>query len=137
MTASRDYEVGYGKPPKASQFKKGQSGNPAGRKKGSRSHSEILAKAMNKKVTVMVNGRNRTMSMIEVAFTQQMKKAAEGDRHAVKLMMGLLNEANDRDEARQAGSPLDAAERQAGDLMILAALREQAKTLLPEGGHDA
>jgi len=27
-------EVGYGKPPKHSQFKKGQSGNPAGRQRG-------------------------------------------------------------------------------------------------------
>ena len=27
------YAVGYGKPPKATQFKKGQSGNPKGRAK--------------------------------------------------------------------------------------------------------
>ena len=26
-----DYEVGYGKPPKHTQFKRGQSGNPNGR----------------------------------------------------------------------------------------------------------
>ena len=26
-----DYEVGYGRPPKSGQFKKGQSGNPKGR----------------------------------------------------------------------------------------------------------
>jgi hypothetical protein len=31
-----DYEVGYGKPPKHSRFKLGQSGNPKGRPKGSR-----------------------------------------------------------------------------------------------------
>ena len=30
------YEVGYGKPPSDKQFKKGQSGNPKGRPKGSR-----------------------------------------------------------------------------------------------------
>jgi hypothetical protein len=29
-----DYEVGYKRPPKNSQFKKGQSGNPKGRPKG-------------------------------------------------------------------------------------------------------
>ena len=28
-----DYEVGYGRPPKNSQFKPGQSGNPRGRRK--------------------------------------------------------------------------------------------------------
>jgi Family of unknown function (DUF5681) len=30
---TQDYEVGYGKPPKTSQFKKGESGNPSGRPK--------------------------------------------------------------------------------------------------------
>ena len=29
----KDYEVGYKKPPKKNQFKKGQSGNPKGRPK--------------------------------------------------------------------------------------------------------
>ena len=79
----------------------------------------------------MVKGRKRTMTMMELAFTQQMKKAAEGDRHSVKLMVGLLNQETDREEARQAGSPLDAEERKAGDQLVLAALRDQIKALLP------
>ena len=29
----RDYEIGYGKPPKQTRFKPGQSGNPRGRPK--------------------------------------------------------------------------------------------------------
>ena len=32
-TNKKDYEVGYGKPPESGKFKKGQSGNPKGRKK--------------------------------------------------------------------------------------------------------
>jgi len=32
---SGGYKVGYSKPPKATQFRKGRSGNPRGRPKGS------------------------------------------------------------------------------------------------------
>ncbi len=32
----KGYRIGYCKPPKRTQFKKGRSGNPKGRKKGSR-----------------------------------------------------------------------------------------------------
>ena len=34
LTAKPGYEVGYGKPPKDTRFKPGQSGNPSGRPKG-------------------------------------------------------------------------------------------------------
>ena len=38
-----NYEVGYAKPPDKSRFKKGQSGNPTGRVKGSKKRIEALA----------------------------------------------------------------------------------------------
>lgn len=51
MTDKDDCEVGYGKPPRHSQFKPGQSGNPRGRKKGSRGlrtdlHAELASNPM-------------------------------------------------------------------------------------------
>lgn len=45
---NNNYQVGYGKPPKHSRWKKGQSGNPRGRPKGTRGlktdlHDELVA----------------------------------------------------------------------------------------------
>lgn len=64
MTDSKepDYEVGYGRPPKASQFKKGQSGNPSGarrhRKRKLRSTlRELAIEEANELMQVTLGGR--------------------------------------------------------------------------------
>lgn len=61
MTEERDYKVGKGKPPKASQFKPGQSGNPAGarshkRRKGGYTLRELAMACANETMTITING---------------------------------------------------------------------------------
>ena len=51
-------EIGYGKPPKKHQFKKGVSGNPRGRPKGKSSLLSDLNKIVNQKISVNLNGQN-------------------------------------------------------------------------------
>ena len=53
----KDYEVGYGRPPKDKQFKKGQSGNPKGRPKGSRNFRTDLQEELQMQVQVTENGK--------------------------------------------------------------------------------
>lgn len=43
-------EVGYGRPPQEHQFKRGQSGNPKGRPKGSKNESTILREILEHKI---------------------------------------------------------------------------------------
>lgn len=54
LQKSKDYEVGYGKPPKDTRFKKGRSGNPAGRKKKPLplSLEEAIKLELNKEMTL-------------------------------------------------------------------------------------
>ena len=43
---SPPYDVGYGKPPVETRFRKGRSGNPKGRGKGSRDFATVFMTAM-------------------------------------------------------------------------------------------
>ena len=58
----KDYEVGYKKPPKDSQFKKGESGNPKGRKKNTRNLKTDLTKILEKRISVREGERKFRVS---------------------------------------------------------------------------
>ena len=51
------YEVGFARPPRQTQFRKGTSGNPKGRPRGSKSLSTLLTETLDEKVVVRENGR--------------------------------------------------------------------------------
>jgi hypothetical protein len=66
----RGYEVGFGKPPAHSRFKKGQSGNPWGRPAGAKNLKTLLNEALNERVIVAENGRRRKISKFLVIIGQ-------------------------------------------------------------------
>jgi Family of unknown function (DUF5681) len=82
-----DYEVGYGRPPKETQFRPGQSGNPTGGRKGRKSIGVRLQELMNSKVTVTEQGRSRRISRFDVMLLQQSNEAMRGDQRAFRLLM--------------------------------------------------
>ena len=50
------YEVGYGKPPKQTRFRKGQSGNLLGRPKGSTNLQTEMKRILAAKTKIKVDG---------------------------------------------------------------------------------
>jgi hypothetical protein len=85
------YEVGYGRPPVAHQFKKGQSGNPKGRRKGLHSVEPLVFKELKGLVVVQEGGRRRSISKLEAAAKQVANKAASGDFRVLKFLFELMD----------------------------------------------
>lgn len=86
------YTVGYGRPPEATRFKAGQSGNPKGRPKGSHNFQTLLDDEMQARVPVVINGKTVRLSKAELAVRQQVDKAAHGDLRAFALLMKVMGQ---------------------------------------------
>jgi hypothetical protein len=65
-----DYEVGYKKPPARTRFKKGVSGNPQGKRRGTKSISTILEREFNQRVSIRENGTQVVMTKREAVVKQ-------------------------------------------------------------------
>jgi DNA-directed RNA polymerase subunit F len=120
---SKSYKVGYGRPPRETQFKPGESGNPKGRRKGSKNLSTQIAEALAETVTIKVDGRSRRVSKLQASFMQQANKAATGDARATKLMVELLMTANLRDAATVEVDSISPERRRELDAMLIAAIK--------------
>lgn len=103
------YKVGYGKPPNEHRFKKGQSGNPMGRKKGSsnkpkidtghgmRAAEEFLRHEAYRPVTLREDGQLIELPAIQAVFRAMGVAAMKGNRFAQKTMADLVTGLEQRE----------------------------------------
>jgi hypothetical protein len=132
MGTNNNNEVGYGNPPKKTQFKKGQSGNPRGRPKGHPNLATVLEKALHEKVIINENGRRRVVTKLEAAAKQLVNKAAAGDLRALQQLAALARSG----EERSAESVASAAAMTEVDKKVLeGVLRRFGATV--QGADDA
>ena len=95
------YDVGYGKPPKATRFQPGTSGNPRGRPRGSRNRSPsassmqrmqaIVLQEAYRLVTVRDGDRPVEVPLFQAAMRSLAVNAAKGQPRALTLLVGLID----------------------------------------------
>lgn len=87
-----DQATGYRKPPAATRFKKGQSGNPKGRPRGR--HRDLPYEAvLGQIVSVREDGLERRITAAEAFLLHITKRGLEGDGGATRSALKVIEEA--------------------------------------------
>jgi Family of unknown function (DUF5681) len=124
--------VGRGHPPKHTQFRKGMSGNPKGRPKGSKNLSTLLREAADDQVFATMDGEKRKISKLQATTMQLATKAASGDQAAMKQFLEWMDEIEARAAAaRPSQFPLSEA-----DIEVIRETYERMKQCKQEGSAE-
>jgi hypothetical protein len=83
------YEVGYGRPPKETRWKKGQSGNPSPNKRrpASAATVEIIDRLFGEPIEIVENGVGRKVSTLEAILMRLWAAEISGSKRAGKVRL--------------------------------------------------
>jgi len=90
------YEVGYRKPPKNTQFKKGVSGNPNGRPKKILDFDQELLREAKSLITINEGGRTRRISKHLAVIKQMTNNAIKGTTAGLRMYRDSYRQASER-----------------------------------------
>lgn len=94
-----EYSIGRGKPPKHTQFKKGDGRPRPGRPKGSKNIVTLVMEAARDQVTVTIDGKRRKISKAQAAAIHLANAGATGNEKLLLKFIDLIAEIEARAEA--------------------------------------
>jgi hypothetical protein len=111
--------VGYRRPPMETRFRKGQSGNPAGKPKGSKNKPKPYAERLGslmleeayRPITVSEDGNEITLPLAQAVFRSLATAAAKGEARAQAMFLKLVSASEE--EAAMVGEMIDEAREEA------------------------
>ena len=94
---SNNYEVGWGKPPISTRFRKGQSGNPKGRPRGTKNLKTDLMEELQETIVVREGDRTIRMSRQRAMIKTVMNKSLKGDARAIITLIRMITRFTEPD----------------------------------------
>ena len=92
MSENENEDVGYKKPPKASQWKPGHSGNPKGRPKKTKGFEKLLDHELSRTLRITDCGETLTITKKEGLIKTLITLALKGNLTALKFIVSLMKE---------------------------------------------
>lgn len=108
---ANDYQIGYCRPPRHSRFRKGQSGNPKGRPRGTKNLKTDLREELQEHITVREGERERRISKQRALLKSLTAKAIKGDMRAAGTLLNIVLRVLEGGHVEDTEAPLTAEER--------------------------
>ncbi len=89
-------QIGYGKPPAATRFQKGQRGNPRGRPRKTRNSDIPYNSLLGQMVTIREDGRQRRVTAAEAFLLHLTQKGLAGDSGAARHSLAAIENARSK-----------------------------------------
>ncbi len=86
-----DYDVGYGRPPKSGRFRKGQSGNPAGRRTEQERFASVLQEELANEIVMKIGDKKIKATVMRGLTKLMINMALAGDKKALAELMRQIN----------------------------------------------
>lgn len=109
-----DYKIGKGRPPVHTQFKKGESGNRPGRKKGLKNRKTIVRAFQRRKHTVIIGGRRWKLTIDDIGLHHLHEEIKKGN---LKAFLNWLEIVDRYGESEQVAVSLAELKREDQDIL--------------------
>ncbi len=86
----REYEIGYRRPPSRTRFRKGQSGNPKGRPKGTKNLKTDLFEELNQPISLREGNKEIRVTKQRAMVKSLMARSLKGDPRSAALLLNMM-----------------------------------------------